>query len=74
MAQARLGETAAALGLLQRAVDERDPNALCLPVDPVFDGLRGEPAFMRLRQRVLGAGGAAVNGRPAGLPGASTTA
>jgi hypothetical protein len=72
MAEVRLGQPAAALGLLQRAVDERDPNALCLPVDPAFDSLHREPAFVRLRERVPGAGVAVVNaareGRSAGLP------
>jgi tetratricopeptide (TPR) repeat protein len=54
MAENRLGQPAAALSLLQRAVDERDPNALCLPVDPAFDSLHGEPAFEQLRHQVLG--------------------
>ena len=52
MAELRLGDSAAALHLLQRAVDERDPNALCLPVDPAFDALRGEPRFAALVRRV----------------------
>ena len=54
MAEVRLGEPARALALLQRAVDERDPNALCLAVDPAFDSLHGEPAFAALRLQVLG--------------------
>ena len=54
MAQWRLGDADAALTLLQRAVQERDPNALCLPVDPAFDGLRQEPRFVALRGQVLG--------------------
>lgn len=80
MAEVRLGQAAAGLALLQRAVDERDPNALCLPVDPAFDSLHDEPAFRALRQRVLGlasgraARGAALTGPLAGLPGASATA
>jgi tetratricopeptide (TPR) repeat protein len=88
MVEVRLGQPAVALGLLRRAVDERDPNALCLPVDPAFDSLHGQPDFEPLRQRVLGplpptplrarpgarAVAAALNGPPAGLPGASATA
>ncbi len=54
MAELRLGEPQAALELLRRAVLERDPNALCLPVDPAFDSLHGEPAFAALRLQVLG--------------------
>lgn len=55
MAELRLGDADAALQLLQRAVAERDPNALCLPVDPAFDSLQAVPAFVALRQQVLGA-------------------
>jgi hypothetical protein len=54
MAELRLGDTGAALQLLQRAVAERDPNALCLPVDPAFDGIKLLPAFVALRRQVLG--------------------
>lgn len=55
IAACRLGDLSAALQLLQRAVDERDPNALCLPVDPAFDGLVHTPRFEALRRQVLGA-------------------
>lgn len=55
MAELRLGDADAALQLLQRAVTERDPNALCLPVDPAFDSLGAVPAFVALRRQVLGA-------------------
>lgn len=55
MAECWLGDRAAALALLQRAVQERDPNALCLSVDPAFDELAVEPAFQALRGQVLGA-------------------
>jgi tetratricopeptide (TPR) repeat protein len=55
MAQCWLGDDAAALDLLQRAVDERDANSLCLPVDPTFDRLAAAPRFVALRRRVLGA-------------------
>jgi tetratricopeptide (TPR) repeat protein len=80
MAELRLGQPHTALALLRRAVAERDPNAPCLPVDPAFDCLHGDPDFLRLRQQVLGlaagraARSAAVSGLPAGLPGASATA
>lgn len=51
----RLGDVNLALAWLARAVEERDPNAVCLPVDPCFDGLRGDAGFNALVQRVLGA-------------------
>lgn len=50
----RLGEAGQALQLLARAVDERDPNAICLPVDPCFEGAASLPAFQHLERRVLG--------------------
>lgn len=53
MAELRLGATDAAMALLERAVAERDPNALCLPVDPAFDSLRELPRFEALRRHVL---------------------
>lgn len=56
----RLGEPDEALALLARAVDEGDPNAVCLPVDPCFDGLVGDPRFKLLCRRVLGADAAAA--------------
>ena len=54
MAELRLDDVPAALALLQRAVAERDPNALCLPVDPAFDAVRQMPAFKALAAQVLG--------------------
>ena len=54
MAEMFLGDADAALRQLQLAVAERDPNALCLPVDPAFDRLRDLPAFAALRRQVLG--------------------
>lgn len=55
MTELRLGEHSAALALLARAVQERDPNALCLPVDPAFDSLHAEPRFQALRRLVMDA-------------------
>jgi Tetratricopeptide repeat len=55
MAECALGDETAALVLLERAVQERDANALCLPVDPAFDRLTSAPRFLALRQQVLGA-------------------
>lgn len=54
MAHCGLHDEAQALTLLERAVHERDPNALCLPVEPAFDGLAQRPRFVALRRRVLG--------------------
>ena len=56
MTELRLGDRPAALTLLERAVHERDPNALCLPVDPAFDSLHPEPRFQALRRLVLNLG------------------
>jgi tetratricopeptide (TPR) repeat protein len=55
MVHERLGERAEALAALARAIDERDPNAICLPVDPTFDALRADAAGAALVSRVLGA-------------------
>jgi tetratricopeptide (TPR) repeat protein len=54
MAEVRLGAVPAALTQLERAVSDRDPNALCLPVDPAFEPLYGEPRFAALAAQVLG--------------------
>lgn len=54
MVAVRLGETDEALTLLARAVDDRDPNAICLPVDPCFVALAGDARFTALEQRVMG--------------------
>ena len=56
MTELRLGDRPGALTLLERAVHERDPNALCLPVDPAFDNLHAEPRFQALRRLVLNLG------------------
>jgi hypothetical protein len=70
MAELSLGDAEGALALLQRALDEHDPNALCLPVDPAFDALRASPRFALLVQRVLGARPAA-QARPSQKPAAT---
>jgi tetratricopeptide (TPR) repeat protein len=54
MAEVRLGAPEVALTLLERAVHERDPNALCLLVDPAFDCLHGQPRFAALLRQVHG--------------------
>ena len=58
MAACWLHDDAQALTLLERAVFERDPNALCLPVDPAFDRLAQAPRFTALRRQVVGNPGA----------------
>jgi hypothetical protein len=62
MAELALGQAETALALLERAVEEGDPNALCLPVDPAFDRLHGLPRFKALWRRVLGRPTAAAAG------------
>lgn len=62
MAEQRLADSQSALTLLERAVHERDPNAICLAVDPAFDALHGAPRFAALVRQVLGS---AVNPVPA---------
>ena len=37
---------------LSRAVDERDPQILHLPVKPIYDNLRGDPRFRTLLERM----------------------
>lgn len=55
MAECGLGREAPALTLLEKAVAQRDANALCLPVDPAFDRLAEAPRFKALRRQVMGA-------------------
>lgn len=59
MVAVRLGDDDEALSLLARAVAERDPNALCLPVDPCFETAAGDARFQALEQQVLGQGATA---------------
>jgi serine/threonine-protein kinase len=47
-----LGDLEQALDLLERAVEERTPQAVWLGVRPIFDPLRGQPRFLRLLERV----------------------
>lgn len=54
MAEWRLGQRDATLALLERAIEERDPNAICLPVDPAFSLLADDERFNALVARVLG--------------------
>jgi TolB-like protein len=49
---AGLGDHAAALAALDRAVTARDGEVIFLDVQPFFDGLRADPAFQALRARV----------------------
>jgi serine/threonine-protein kinase len=47
-----LGEFDAALELLDRAVDERDPHLLDLPHKPIWDCLRPDPRFTAILHRI----------------------
>src|SRR5271157_2382928 len=47
-----LGENDAALQLLDRAVEEREPHILELPFKPIWDGLRKDPRFARLLRKM----------------------
>ena len=54
MVEAARGRRDEAISLLTRAIDERDPNAVCLPVDPCFDPIATDDRLQALVQRVLG--------------------
>ncbi len=47
-----LGERSQALAWLERAVEERDPKIVFLRTKPFWDGLREEPRFRRLLQKM----------------------
>ena len=49
---AGLGEAEQTLGALRRAIDERSDVILLLKTDPLYDELRGAPAFNALLERV----------------------
>jgi hypothetical protein len=46
--QVAIGETEAAIALLERALDEGEPTLIQIGVDPTFDPLRADPRFIRL--------------------------
>jgi tetratricopeptide (TPR) repeat protein len=47
-----LGRTEAALGAFEAAFDERDPSLVWLTVEPRVDGLRSNPRFQKLLQKL----------------------
>jgi tetratricopeptide repeat protein len=47
-----LGDTAQALGSLERAVNEHASWVVIMAVDPRLDNLHAEPRFKQLRQQV----------------------
>jgi TolB-like protein len=47
-----LGEREKALGLLERAVADRDPEVLWISTDPRLDALEGDPRFLQLVSRL----------------------
>jgi TolB-like protein/DNA-binding winged helix-turn-helix (wHTH) protein/Tfp pilus assembly protein PilF len=49
---ARLGQPDKALESLEKAFDERYPSMVFLPIEPVFDTLRGHPRFEELMRRI----------------------
>ena len=49
---ALLGENAKVLEYLRRAIEKREIYALTLAIDPAFEGLRGDPEFRALLDRV----------------------
>ncbi len=50
--QALLGDVDAALDELERAYERRNYNLMYLAVDPVYDGIRSEPRFQAILQRM----------------------
>jgi TolB-like protein/tetratricopeptide (TPR) repeat protein len=51
-AHAALGESKAALDLIEQALEARDPDMVFLKVSPVLDPLRSQPRFEELCRRV----------------------
>jgi serine/threonine protein kinase/tetratricopeptide (TPR) repeat protein len=49
---ALLGEKDQAFDWLQRALDDRSTGLVYLKVDPVWDGIRGDPRFVDLQARI----------------------
>jgi tetratricopeptide (TPR) repeat protein len=49
---ARMGEKDRALEDLGKAVDERYPSMVFVPIEPTFDGLRSDPRFADLLRRI----------------------
>jgi hypothetical protein len=47
-----LGDATTAIGLLEKAAGERDPDVLWLAVDPRVDALRSHPQFAQLLVRL----------------------
>jgi tetratricopeptide (TPR) repeat protein len=49
---AQLGDKTQALAWLEKAYNERDSKLTYLKVEPAFDGIRSDPQFQRLLQRL----------------------
>jgi hypothetical protein len=49
---ARLDQKQDALSALEQAYAERDSNLTCMKIEPAFDGIRSDPRFQHLLQRL----------------------
>ncbi|MGH7489997.1 MAG: TPR end-of-group domain-containing protein, partial [bacterium] len=49
---ARLGDRPRALAGLEKAYNERDSKLTYVKVEPAFDGIRSDPQFQKLLQRL----------------------
>lgn len=47
-----LGDPAAALSVLAKALDEREPELMWLGSEPAFDSVRKHPAFLQILERI----------------------